>query len=619
MRPVPPLQEPPPPASRPAAGWEVAIGPGVERAATARAYVRGEHDPPHRPLRIYTLDPTASVLEGCVAQVNVPFEPLRPGPRSAVFEVLGDGYRSVDLDEPALLLRAGRDPSPSDPRFAQQMVYAVCALVYHAFRQALGRHLAWGFEREPDADGAARLRLRPHGCEARNAFYDKQRGELCFGYYRADEQVHGRSLPGGYVFTCLAHDIIAHEATHALLDGLRAHFTHPSGPDVLAFHEGFADLVAVLQRFGHRAVVEAGLRAARGRPDRAELLTGLARQFGQTTGAPGALRSAIALDADGRIAALPYDAGAEPHVLGSVLVSAAFEAFCTVFTRKTERYVRLATGGSGVLPPGEIPADLRTLLADEAGKLAQRFLALCIRAIDYSPPVDLELGEYLRAVVTADHDLVPDDRWGYREAWIEAFARRGIYPRNVRSLAEDALRWQPPQRPLLPVRELSFAELKFDGDPGNPANADELRRQAQVLGRVVRLSPEQFGLADADAPELRGDAVDAPVIQSVRSSRRAGPDGQVVFDLVAEVTQRRHVRHRGEEFDLFGGATVILGPRGEVRYVIAKNVLNEERLERSHAFIRGVGRERYWTRLPGGHWQPAPQLFRMLHDGGAAG
>ena len=35
----------------------------------------------------------------------------------------------------------------------------------------------------------------------------------------------------------------------ALLDGLRANFTHPSDGDVLAFHEAFADLVAIFQHF----------------------------------------------------------------------------------------------------------------------------------------------------------------------------------------------------------------------------------------------------------------------------------------------------------------------------------------------------------------------------------
>ena len=54
---------------------------------------------------------------------------------------------------------------------------------------------------------------------------------------------------GQRVFTCLSHDIIAHEVTHAIIDGIRTYFTQPSNPDVLAFHEAFADLAALFNHF----------------------------------------------------------------------------------------------------------------------------------------------------------------------------------------------------------------------------------------------------------------------------------------------------------------------------------------------------------------------------------
>ena len=60
-----------------------------------------------------------------------------------------------------MLLNDGCPPSPSDPLFHQQMVYAVCSLVYAAFKAALGRASAWGFERA-DGDERTRLRLRPY-------------------------------------------------------------------------------------------------------------------------------------------------------------------------------------------------------------------------------------------------------------------------------------------------------------------------------------------------------------------------------------------------------------------------------------------------------------------------
>src|SRR5262249_40210631 len=147
-------------------------------------------------------------------------------------------------------------------------------------------------------------------------------------------------------------------------------------------------------------------------------LTSLAQQFGQTIGERQALRTAIDIDPD---KPKRYNEDLEEHELGSVLVSAVFEAFVTVFNHKTERYFRLATNGTGALPPGDLPKELQTVLAKQASKLAAQFQALCIRAIDYCPPIDIELGEYLRAIVTADRDLVPDDKWAYREALVDAF------------------------------------------------------------------------------------------------------------------------------------------------------------------------------------------------------
>jgi hypothetical protein len=312
-----------------------------------------------------------------------------------------------------------------------------------------------------------------------------------------------------------------------------------------------------------------------------------------------------------------YDPALEAHALGEVLVRAVFEAFTTIFLKKTDRYLRIATGGSGVLPPGRLPHDLALVLAASASRLASQILTICIRALDYCPPVDLELGEFLRAVITADRDLVPDDPWGYRDAWIAAFRRRAIYPSGVRSLAEDSLAWRPPSRAIDAIAELGFARLRFDGDPGRPASERELERQARALGAVIsdpRLTAE-FGCVRPGDPRLHGDRVSLPRIHSVRSARRVGPDGQIVFDLVAEVIQTRRARTSDGRatFAFHGGSTVILDPRGEIRYVIGKSSVSEARLERARAFVGGAGR-RYWRPGTEGTLAPAALLFRLLHQ-----
>src|SRR5439155_16479337 len=81
-------------------------------------------------------------------------------------------------------------------------------------------------------------------------------------------------------------------------------------------------------------------------------------------------------------------------------------------------------------------------LAEAATKSAQHVLKLSIRALDYMPPVDPRFGDFLRALVTADSDLVPNDKFGYRIAFIEAFGARGIPADGVRTLSPESLRWQ---------------------------------------------------------------------------------------------------------------------------------------------------------------------------------
>lgn len=581
------------------------VDPVFLATASMQPYQRTHRDPIHRPLRIYTLDPAASRLDGAVAVLNVPFEPLRLGRSGLVGSVLEvvdwdetteQLNKPVNLDDPRILIENGRAPSPSDPLFRQQIVYAVCASTYDVFTRALGRDPCWGFQPKP-GQAYAKLRIRPQAFCDRNAYYDSSAGELKFGYYAADDSVQGRNRPGGRVFTSLSHDIIVHEMTHALLDGLRPRFRLPTHPDVPAFHEGFADLVAILMHFSYSDVVRAAIERSGVAPD--EVLLSLATQFGHTTGSCRPLRSAIdpaGLGQDRERSVRRYDqTGDEPHERGSLLVTAIFEAFATILRRKTKRFIRLARLAQGEAPGSE----LCEILADQASTLASQFLSICIRAIDYCPPFDLCFGEYLRAVITADFDLVQDDPFGYREAIIDSFARRRIYADGVPDLAEESLLWRPPDENMKPIEDLHFKKLRFAGDPGRAADETELRRQAEALGSYA-MRPgyaRAFGCALPGDVQLNGDHIDPAVVGSIRSLRRVGPDRQVTFDTVAEITQRRWCKRGSGIFcEVFGGSTVILGPDGSVRYVIRKSVTDQHRIEAQANHLDGKGGSKRWTK-----------------------
>ncbi|WP_020653409.1 hypothetical protein [Massilia niastensis] len=595
------------------AGQGYAIGPDVTRTV-GRSQPPQRELPLYRPLRIYTSDPSASRLEGAVTCVNVRYEPLKPGPVGRLFRVdnrdacTGQDSVRADLDSTYALLSSGYDPAPSDPRFHQQMVYAVCCNVYAAFRIALGRDVTWGFAR---TDDPGRLLLRPHAFCGVNAYYDKEEGSLCFGYAQAPD-LRGaiRTLPGEYVFSCLSHDVIAHELTHAILDGLRSNFSIPSGPDAAAFHEAIADLIAIFQRLSYRELVRGAIGRARGQLGQALSLFELARQVGYASGCNAALREAIE-EAEPR----RYDEAMEAHALGNVLVAAVFDAFVAIYQHKTARYLRLATDGSGVLRPGELPPDLTDLLADKISALASQFQALVIRAIDYCPAVDIRFGEFLRALITADHDLVPDDPWGYREALIDAFLRRDILPRGVYNLSEHALLWRPPRLDHPRLEMLSFRELRFEGDPASPASDVELLRQARELGKYVA-QPElalEFGLVPPGAPGFAPGGIGLPTVMSIRTARRIGPDRQIVFDLVAEVVQRCLVAPKdgGAAFPVYGGSTVILAPDGAFRYVISKSALGAGRVDRRARFLASAQGQRYW-KVENGEYRVRKEFFGLL-------
>lgn len=532
---------------------------------SAEGRVPGVQPPARRPLKIFAFDPSLRRSAGNLAIVEVANEPeLNRGPEGRLVRVVDYDaakdawYPPVNLDQPDILMQRGLDPSDSDPRFHQQMVYAVVMKVIENFERALGRPFRWR--------GTSKLTVLPHAFEGENAFYHPETRSLHFGYFTADPQDPGPNLPGQTIFTCLSHDIVAHEATHAIVDRLRDYFNAPTNPDVLAFHEGLADIVAIFQHFSFPEVLRHEIRATRADISQPGALLRLAQQFGYATGSGRALRE---VNDTGGAPPEPglYQHALEPHDRGSILVAAVFDAFFRIYRNRIRDFVRAATGGSGILPEGELQADLVTLTTKEAADAAQDVLTMCLRAFEYLPPVDVTFGDYLRAIVTADFELNPRDEFERRASFIDAFRARGIFAPSVSSLAEEALRLDRP------------AELDTVSIPPDMIT-DVLASQFDFFQEGVhhrRRALDPMGLADfarTNAEALQLDPDRKIQVEGFHPSFHVDENGQLLVELVARWVQT-YPPGDPERIEVGGvvlraGTTAVFAADGTVRYVAAR-------------------------------------------------
>jgi hypothetical protein len=594
--------------------------------------------PEFRQLRIYAIDPMVSRAPEHQATVQIRFEglelrpappppPANPDPANPAGKPAADPpkhdpvsfagervevvdvdaadtaaawYRPVDLDDANIAMQHGLEPSESDPQFHQQMVYAVGMRTLEQFDRALGRIVYFS--------GRRRLRLVPHAFRGSNAFYHPKLRAVLFGYFRASKEAPGNNLPGQTIFTCLSHDIVAHEVTHAIVDRLRPSFNVATNPHVRAFHEGFADIVAVFQRLSFRDLVQRALQEAPGDIRQSGLLSDIAAQFGQGLGSGKALRTA--LESKTRIQDVK-----EEHALGAVLVAAIFDGFYLTYERRTADLIRIATGGTGVLPRGALHPDLVTRLSGECVRTAQSVLTMCIRAFDYLPPTDVTFGAFLRALVTADWELNPLDEFGLRAAVIEACRQRGIFAVEAGSLAVNALLLDFASRDKWKDHEPVFSKwvnlaIQLDIEEQRavtPEDAVEdvpLERTAanwSLVQQAPLVRSETYETTEEDLPaasQLRGEIsgwfakldeekreklgfLRTPPLNRLHfhTNRRFTSDGTLRFGLVVQLVQNQTVDVSGTARELPTGLTLVIDVTGQMRFVIGRTGLTDRKPE----------------------------------------
>ncbi|MEY3443434.1 MAG: hypothetical protein RLZZ519_1715 [Bacteroidota bacterium] len=572
-------------------------------------------------------------------------------------------YEPVDMDDPYLLAQDGHTPSVGNPQFHQQMVYAVMMTTIKNFERALGRKVLWAenilkkdqSKREFTFEFVQRLKVYPHALRQANAFYDPFKKALLFGYFKAtpsDVQLH---YPGGNVFSCLSHDIIAHETTHAILDGFHRRYIEATHPDTLAFHEAFSDLVALFQHFSFPDVLKHQIAQTRGDLNQQNLLGQLALQFGKAIGAHGSLRDAIgSIASDGTWQPkVPdpkdYATIMDVHPRGSLLVAAIFDAFLNIYRNRAKVYIRIATAGTGVLPEGELPIDLVNILAETAAKTASQVLGICIRALDYCPPMDITFGDYLRALITADADMVANDIYGYRVAFTEAFQKRGIYAAGVKSMSQEELMYDrfPEEIDQQQMQDLGNVLRKIKAELGYVSNRQQVYEATKNLiggaeglhhqlrnhfvefdenGTLSSLCGLMFPREKATSESLGlewGYLVSGAASFAVSNlwlANRVTPEGAIANHVIITLAQKRGVRMHvqgnditvdetgyfvpdhtapedmGENHIVFrGGCTLIFDlDTLQLRYVIQKNIDDKARMMRQFKFQKAPSAQTYF-------------------------
>lgn len=537
---------------------------------------RDRQEVPSRQFTVLAQDPAVKGRGGrpLMTRVSVPAERLEAGPKGHRIHVIDydastDTYykpRQTKLGVDVYENVTDLDRLLADPQFHQQNVYAIAMATLGEFQVALGRSVSWGFDSR-----AHHLKIAPHAFADANAYYSRDSESLCFGYFAGETR--------RTVFTCLSHDIVAHETSHALLDGLRNSYLYPSHVDQAAFHEGFSDIVALLSVLKSTELLEHALATV---TDRRNLITSaslaraslannvllkLAEEFGREVSfvRGDALRHSVTLVPSPDH--LGKDEFQEPHRRGEILVGAVMGGFLSVWERRLDplgRARKLALN--------------RTVVAEEGATAAKQLLRIVIRALDYLPSVDMTFGDYLSALLTADQQLVPDDsRYHYRDVLRHAFAGFGIHPSaNVNS---DGV-WDPPPA----SKPLSYVGLHLEALQRDPTaafrfiweNQKSLGIDPDAFTRVISLRP--CSRVSDDGHALRETLVEYVQSLQVFAYELAGmgirkPDG-----LSGQTPMR-----------LFGGGTLIFNEFGQLKFHIATGVRSRLQSKRlANLYERGA-------------------------------
>jgi hypothetical protein len=238
----------------------------------------------------------------------------------------------------------------------------------------------------------------------------------------------------------------------------------------------------------------------------------------------------------------------------------------------------------------------RERVADEGAAIADTMLTMAIRAIDYTPPIHIEFGDYLSALLTADREVRNDDsRYRLRARLLDSFASFGIAPGS--GTADGT--WTPP------TAQLARGGAHFSALQGDTT---EMFRLVWANRKALKLNPEAFTR-----------------VVSLRPAFRVSPDdGFQIRETVAECTQYLRIPASqlgryglripagmppDQEVVMRGGSTLILDEYGELKYEVYNHIPTSGR-QQADRLARSQRRLDYMWEY--GYFDPGASLTRGL-------
>jgi hypothetical protein len=479
------------------------------------------------PVDVYVQDPHVAEANEALAlnTISVACEPeLMAGPTSARIAVVDYDADTNWLEDPVqwdpknkhfFFERDGEEVRVTRehedlPQFHQVNVWAIIQSVLDMYEATwvLGRSAPWAFE-------GNRLIVVPHAGYLANAFYSRASKSLQFYYFGA---------AGKRVYTCLSHDIIAHETGHAILDGLRPLFFENSSLQTAAFHEFVADLTAIMISLLNNNLRWEVAKVSKGDLSQDTLIAALAEEFGHYAAGRPHLRSATnqkTMD-DVRDKSSPYP-------WSEVMTGAMWNILSGMFAIYRAR-PKTSTG--------KPPSDKEALLW-----AVNRFRRVAFQPLDYLPPADVQFSDYARAVLRADELVDPVDENNFRQLMREVFDQRGI------EYGQDAV------------------------------EAESLYFYTYDIDRVSRSRTDAYHFLHENRRQLCIPAdQDVSVVDLYRTDKTMMGGGRLPREIVLQYAWREDVPLKGNHFrqlngeslSMVCGGTLIFDERGNVLHWVRK-------------------------------------------------